>query len=151
MTFRETVSCVRQGAKEDWQSASTRSKIAIIVALLAGPAAGAVASLAYYSDRGCAIGVGIVDFIASGIVGIGIAFLAAVVGGIILHIVLHIPESMAEYIEYRRQERVHQTYRPVRGVNWKRVRWHVVFWPSLLILSAGLAAVAGYAAWLLAC
>lgn len=140
------------------EDASPRQKLAIIFALIAGPALGALAVAGWYAKNGCAIhGTG--TFLAYGLGGVILTVGAAMVVCIAVMGFLYIPEGLRAAVvsirDWNKARRRQREYNAEHGhksdLDWDRVKWHVIFWPVFLTVIAGLSLTMGWIVWNFVC
>lgn len=140
---------------EVWsEEISVRWRFATVIALIAGPLLGAVVVASWYTKNGCAIH-DTSTLLAYGMGGLCLTALFAIVVGLLIGGILHIPDGLRGAVGGLRDWRDEREYNIEYGYNnspdWDRVKWHVAFWPVLLAVIAGLSLTGGWIVWHFVC
>jgi len=140
------------------EDASARQKLAIILALIVGPAVGALVVAGWYAKAGCAIhSTG--ALLVYGLGGLFLTFVFAVFVCLVIMSVLYIPEGIRgavtgiqDWLASRRRQRKYNLEHGYKGgPDWDRVKWHLYFWPVLLAVIGGLSLTLGWIVWHFVC
>lgn len=131
---------------------STRWRVGVVIGLVVGVVLSAAKTMSDFAEMGCAIH-GWTTIMVMGFLGVFMGIMLSMYIGVAMMLVLYIPEGLRNASESIRQElEFRRTLREEGGPrDWSRLKWHLCFWPMILILVAGLSLIFGYMAWALGC
>lgn len=156
----ESVKTVFGVVRDNWrEECSLKEKLAIIIALIAGPTIGALFVAGWYADGGCAIhSTG--ALLMYGLGGLVMTVVFAVFVCLVVIGFLYMPSGLRAAVEgiqdWNAGRRRQRQFNIKHGcetsfLDWDRVKWHVIFWPVLLAVIAGLSLTLGWIVWHIVC